>query len=121
MSGFLIVRTDHLLAAQGDFVMALQRSGLPFHWPPATGPLGRYPDRTSTGKSTAALQDTHYEQVRQRASPPVLSPLQFLLLGVLPLAATPFVASVPRRHLHTFRTSASSGLMLPVRRTPPGQ
>jgi hypothetical protein len=58
VSGFLIVRTDHLLAAQGDFVMALQRSGLPFRRPPATGPLGRYPDRTFTGKSTAACR-TH--------------------------------------------------------------
>src|SRR4029453_16141120 len=53
-----LVRTDHLLAAQGDFVMALRQSGLPFRRPPATGPLGRYPDRTSTGKSTAACR-TH--------------------------------------------------------------
>jgi hypothetical protein len=33
----------------------------------------------------------------------------------------PPLASVPRRHLHTFHTRASSGLMLSVRRTPPGQ
>jgi len=55
---FLIVRTDHLLVAQGDFVMALRRSGLPSRRPPATGLLGHYPDRTSTGKSTAACR-TH--------------------------------------------------------------
>ena len=48
------VRTDHSLAAQGDFVMALRQSGLPFRRPPATGPLGRYPDRTLTGKSITA-------------------------------------------------------------------
>jgi hypothetical protein len=35
--------------------------------------------------------------------------------------SAPPLAPVPRRHLHTFRTRASSGLMLPVRRTPPGQ
>src|SRR6266498_1162336 len=43
-TGFLIVRTDHLLVAQGDFVMALRRSGLPSRRPPATGLLGHYPD-----------------------------------------------------------------------------
>ena len=52
------VRTDHLLAAHGDFVMALRQSGLPSRRPPATGPLGRYPGRTFTGKSIAACQDT---------------------------------------------------------------
>src|SRR6266536_3460593 len=57
-TGFLIVRTDHLLVAQGDFVMALRRSGLPSRRPPATGLLGHYPDRTFTGKSTAACR-TH--------------------------------------------------------------
>src|SRR6266511_759648 len=57
-TGFLIVRTDHLLVAQDDFVMALRRSGLPSRRPPATGLLGHYPDRTSTGKSTAACR-TH--------------------------------------------------------------
>ena len=53
-----LVRTDHLLAAQGDFVMALRQSGLPFRRPSATGPLGRYPDRTPTGKPTTASR-TH--------------------------------------------------------------
>src|SRR6266498_712289 len=57
-TGFLIVRTDHLLVAQGDFVMTLRRSGLPSRRPPATGLLGHYPDRTFTGKSTAAYR-TH--------------------------------------------------------------
>jgi hypothetical protein len=57
-AGFLIVRTDHLLVAQGDFVMALRRSGLPSRRPPATGLLGHYPDRTFTGESTAACR-TH--------------------------------------------------------------
>src|SRR6266542_3641463 len=57
-TGFLIVRTDHLLVAQGDFVVALRRSGLPSRRPPATGLLGHYPDRTFTGKSTAACR-TH--------------------------------------------------------------
>ena len=61
-----LVRTDHLLAAHGDFVMALRQSGLPFRRPPATGPLGRYPDRTSTGKSIAACQDTPHQPTRQR-------------------------------------------------------
>src|SRR6266542_4245972 len=56
--GFLIVRTDHLFVAQGDFVMTLRRSGLPSRRPPATGLLGHYPDRTFTGKSTAACR-TH--------------------------------------------------------------
>src|SRR6266536_3246807 len=57
-TGFLIVRTDHWLVAQGDFVVALRRSGLPSRRPPATGLLGHYPDRTFTGKSTAACR-TH--------------------------------------------------------------
>lgn len=57
-AGFLIVRTGWLLAPQGDFVVALRRSGLPFRRPPATGLLGHYPDRTFTGESTAASQDT---------------------------------------------------------------
>src|SRR5215469_13228484 len=52
------VQTARLLAAQGDFVVALPRSGLPFRRPPATGPLGRYPGRTLTGKPNAACQDT---------------------------------------------------------------
>jgi hypothetical protein len=52
------VRTDHLLAAHGDFVMALRQSDLSFRRPSATEPLGRYPDRTLTGKSIAACQDT---------------------------------------------------------------
>jgi hypothetical protein len=52
------VRTDHLLAAHGDFVMALRQSDLSFRRPPATGPLGRYPGRTLTGKSIAASR-TH--------------------------------------------------------------
>jgi putative transposase len=42
-----------------SFVVALRRSGLPSRRPPATGLLGHYPDRTLTGKSTAACQDTH--------------------------------------------------------------
>jgi hypothetical protein len=33
----------------------------------------------------------------------------------------PPLAAISKRHLHTFHTRASSGLMLPVRRTPPGQ
>ena len=53
-AGFLNVRTGWLLAPQRDFVMTLRRSGLPFRRPPATGPLGHYPDRTHTGKSTTA-------------------------------------------------------------------
>jgi hypothetical protein len=57
-AGFLVVQTDHLLAAHGDVVVALRRSGLPFRRPPATGLLGHYPGRTLTGKSIAALQDT---------------------------------------------------------------
>jgi hypothetical protein len=57
-AGFLVVQTDHLLAAHGDVVMALRRSGLPFRRPPATGLLGHYPGRTPTGKSIAASQDT---------------------------------------------------------------
>ena len=53
-------RTDRSLARRpkGDFVMALRQSGLPFRRPPATGPLGRYPDRTLTGKPTTASR-TH--------------------------------------------------------------
>jgi hypothetical protein len=54
-AGFLIVRTDHSLAPQGDFVMALRRSDLSFRRPPATGLLGHYPGRTHTGKSITAL------------------------------------------------------------------
>jgi hypothetical protein len=61
-----LVRTDHLLAAHGDFVMALRQSGFPSRRPPATGPLGCYPDRTSTGKSIAACQDTPHQPTRQR-------------------------------------------------------
>ena len=38
--------------------MALRQSGLPFRRPPATGPLGRYPDRTPTGKPSTAFR-TH--------------------------------------------------------------
>ncbi len=48
------VRTDHLLAAHGDFVIALRQSDLSSRRPSATGPLGRYPGRTLTGKSIAA-------------------------------------------------------------------
>src|SRR6266545_3165087 len=66
-TGFLIVRTDHLLVAQGDFVMALRRPGLPSRRPPATGLLGHYPDRTFTGKSTAAYR-TH-TATRSSAAP----------------------------------------------------
>lgn len=53
-------RTDRSLARRpkGDFVMALRQSGLPFRRPPATGPLGRYPDRTPTGKPSTAFR-TH--------------------------------------------------------------
>ena len=50
------------------FVMALRRSGLPFRRPSATGPLGRYPGRTSTGKSITASHDTHYRNPRRRCS-----------------------------------------------------
>jgi len=57
-AGFLNVRTVHLLAARGDFVMALRRSGLPFRRPPATGLLGHYPDRTLNCKPITASQDT---------------------------------------------------------------
>jgi hypothetical protein len=53
-----LVRTDHLLAAHGDFVRALRQSDLSFRRPPATGPLGRYPGRTLTGKPIAASR-TH--------------------------------------------------------------
>ena len=59
------VRTDHLLAAHGDFVMALRQSDLSFRRPSATGPLGRYPDRTLTGKSIAACQDTLHTDYRR--------------------------------------------------------
>jgi hypothetical protein len=59
------VRTDHLLAAHGDFVMALRQSDLSFRRPPATGPLGRYPGRTLTGKSIAASQDTLHTDYRR--------------------------------------------------------
>ncbi|HEX8935063.1 MAG TPA: hypothetical protein VF788_12905 [Pseudonocardiaceae bacterium] len=38
--------------------MALRQSDLSFRRPPATGPLGRYPGRTLTGKSIAASR-TH--------------------------------------------------------------
>ena len=38
--------------------MTLRQSGLPFRRPPATGPLGRYPGRTFTGKPITASQDT---------------------------------------------------------------
>jgi hypothetical protein len=57
-AGFLIVRTDHSLAVQDDFVVALRRSDLSLRRPPATGLLGHYPDRTFTGKSTKAFR-TH--------------------------------------------------------------
>jgi hypothetical protein len=53
-----MLRTGCLLAAQGDFVMALRWSGLPFHRPPATTLLGHYADRTLTGKSITASR-TH--------------------------------------------------------------
>jgi len=36
--------------------MALRQSGLPFRRPPATGPLGRDPDRTPTGKPNTAFR-----------------------------------------------------------------
>jgi len=55
-----------LLAAHGDFVMALRQSDLSFRRPSATGPLGRYPGRTSTGKSIAAWQDTPHTAIRLR-------------------------------------------------------
>jgi hypothetical protein len=51
-----LVRTEHSLLPQGDLVVALRQSGLPFCRPPATGLLG--PDRTFTGKSTTAFR-TH--------------------------------------------------------------
>jgi hypothetical protein len=54
-AGFLIVRTDHSLAPQGDLVVALRRSDLSFRRPPATGLLGHYPGRTHTGESITAL------------------------------------------------------------------
>src|SRR6185312_3931200 len=49
----------------------------------------------------------------------VLSPSQIPPLGVLPL--TPNHPELYRFHLHTSRTRAKTGLILPVRRTPPGQ
>ena len=49
----------------------------------------------------------------------VLSSSRILPLGVLPL--TPGNPELYRFRLHTFRTRARAGLMLPVRRTPPGQ
>ena len=54
-----------MLAAHGDFVMALRQSDLSFRRPSATGPLGRYPDRTLTGKSIAACQDTLHTDYRR--------------------------------------------------------
>jgi hypothetical protein len=57
-AGFLIVRTDYLLALQEDIVVALRQRGLPRRRPPATGLLGHYPDRTHTGESTTAFR-TH--------------------------------------------------------------
>jgi len=45
--------------------MALRQSGLPFRRPPATGPLGRYPDRTPTGKPSTAFR-THTPQEPRR-------------------------------------------------------
>ncbi len=105
MSGFLIVRTDHLLAAQGDFVMALQRSGLPFRRPPATGPLGRYPGRTFTGKSTAACR-TH---TTRRSAP-------LPRIGTLPLTVSAAWGSPFRRPLqHTADHIEASGSQVPHR------
>jgi len=49
----------------------------------------------------------------------VLSSSRIPPLGVLPL--TPGNPELYRFRLHTFRTRARAGLMLPVRRTPPGQ
>jgi len=49
--------------------MALRRSGLPFRRPSATGPLGRYPGRTYTGKSITASQDTHYRNPKAHSTP----------------------------------------------------
>ena len=49
----------------------------------------------------------------------VLSSSRILPLAVLPL--TPGNPELYRFRLHTFRTRARAGLMLPVRRTPPGQ
>jgi len=43
-----------LAAHEGDFVMGLRQSGLPFHRPPATRLLGHYRDRTLTGKLNIA-------------------------------------------------------------------
>ena len=49
----------------------------------------------------------------------VLSSSRIPPLGVLPL--TPGNPELYRFRLHTFRTRARAGLMLPVRRTPPGR
>jgi len=57
-AGFLVVRTVHSLGPQRAFVVALRRSDLSVRRPPATGLLGHYPDRTYTGKSITASQDT---------------------------------------------------------------
>src|ERR1700722_14351949 len=60
-----------------------------------------------------------------RASPPahpatVLSSLRILPLRDLPLAASQADGSVGAR-LHKFRTRARTEILLPLRRTPPGQ
>src|SRR6266496_3810688 len=62
-TGFLIVRTDHLLVAQGDFVMALRRSGLPSRRPPATGLLGHYPTGLSPASPPPLAGHTPRQQV----------------------------------------------------------
>ena len=78
-AGFLIVRTDHSLAVQDDFVVALRRSDLSFRRPPATGLLGHYPDRTLTGKSTTTSGHTLLQNPRPGLLPsprkPRLGPL----------------------------------------------
>lgn len=45
--------------------MALRQSNLSFRRPSATAPLGRYPDRTLTGKPIAACQDTLHTDYRR--------------------------------------------------------
>src|SRR5205809_2595243 len=69
---------------------------------------------------------SYYEQVRQRASQPVLSSSQFLPLGVLPLAASPgayFEATpshVPSERLVRAHAACTPDTTWAVNRYPPG-
>jgi hypothetical protein len=101
-----MLRTGCLLAAQGDFVMALRWSGLPFHRPPATTLLGHYADRTLTGKSITASR-TH--TTRRSAPLPRIGtlPLAVSAAWVLPYADRSNTRPITsRRGVPTFRTGA---------------